>query len=737
MEVTGRLLLVSNRLPMTAKVDRGHLAVSQSTGGLVTGLRRAHEHMGGSWIGWPGDVSRMKEKHRRELEEMLQAGGCVPVHLTSEEVSLYYDGFANGVLWPLFHQMVDRIPVPSLQWDAYRSVNEKFAEAVVRAWQPGDIIWVHDYHLTLVPGMVRARIREATIGFFLHIPFPSPEIVCTLPWCDQVLQGMLGANLVGFHTFTHQSHFASCAQRVLGASTSKYDRVRVDGRKVRLGVFPIGVDAQTFGALASDPAVLDEATSIREDAHHESILLGVDRLDYTKGILARLLAFERFLEREPQWRGKVRVVQLAVPSRDKVPRYRLLQRQLNELVGRINGSFSTVDWVPIHYMRRSLNERQVAALYRAADVMLVTPFRDGMNLVAKEFVACRSDHDGVLVLSEFAGAAVEMGEALQVNPYDIETMARTYAEALTMPGEERRVRMESLRHRVFAHDVHLWTTMFVEELALASRKETRPEDAMSPAVELDALTLRLRAAKRLLLLLDYDGTLVPFARTPDVAAPDTELRQLLAKLAARPGVSVHVVSGRRRGVLERWLGDLHLGLHAEHGYWWRNRPNEPWRAVPDVNVDWKPDVKRILDETAASTPGTLVEEKTASMAWHWRRAEPELGAARMESLSRRLDDELRGSSAEIVFGKKMIEVRSRGVSKAGVLARLQAQGIVTAATAVVAMGDDRTDEECFAALPAEGVAIGVGFRATAARYRVATPRAARALLATIANTKRT
>jgi len=733
--VTGRLVLVSNRLPMTAKVDRGRLVVSQSGGGLATGLRRAHEQMGGAWIGWTGDVARMSEQQQLELENELRARGCVPVHLSNEEVSLYYDGFSNGVLWPLFHHMADRIPWDSLQWDAYREVNEKFAEAVAQTWKPGDIIWVHDYHLALVPGMVRARIRGATIGFFLHIPFPASEIVGTLPWCDQILQGMLGANLVGFHTFTHQSHFASCALRVLGASTSRDDRVHVDGRAVRLGVFPIGVDAQTFGALASDPGVVNEATSIRAEAHHQSILLGVDRLDYTKGILARLLAFERLLEREPHWRGKVRVVQLAVPSRDKVPSYRLLQRQLNELVGRINGAFSTADWVPIHYMRRSLNERQVAALYRAADVMLVTPFRDGMNLVAKEFVACRSDDDGVLILSQFAGAAVEMGEALQVNPYDIDKMARTYAEALTMPEEERRVRMQSLRHRVFAHDVHLWTTIFVEELAVAAHKDRRVQDAMSPAQELEALALRLRSAERLLLLLDYDGTLVPFARAPDLAAPDRALRELLARLAARPGVFVHVISGRRKGVLERWLGDLPLGLHAEHGYWSRNSSDEPWAAVPDVNVDWKPDVKRILDQTAASTPGTLVEEKTASVAWHWRMAEPELGAARMETLSRRLDEELRGGPAEIICGKKVIEVRSCGVSKAGIIGRLRAQGILTAATAIVAMGDDRTDEECFAALPGEGVAIGVGYRPTAARYCVPTPRAARALLAMIADTK--
>ncbi len=731
-----RLILVSNRLPVTVKVERGEVGVVTSAGGLATGLRGPHQQSGGMWIGWPGDVSRLTEPQRKKLDEELEDLRCLPVYLSSAEVSRYYDGFSNAVLWPLFHYLLDCIPPTSQEWEVYRSVNERFADAVAKVWRPGDLVWIHDYQLALVPRMLRTRVPGATIGYFLHIPFPASEVLRILPWREQILEGMLGADLVGFHTFTYRSHFASSILRILGMS-SQGDRVFVDGREVRLGVFPIGVDAQMFGRLAEDPEVLAEVASIRSDARGERILLGIDRLDYTKGIPRRMLAFERLLEREPHRRGKVRLVQVAVPSRDKVPSYQEFRRQVNEIVGRINGAFSSVDWVPIHYVYRSLTEKHVAALYRACDVMLVTPLRDGMNLVAKEFVTARTDEDGVLVLSEFAGAAAEMGEALQVNPYDIETMARAYSDALDMPEEERRVRMASLRNRIASRDVHHWAGTYIEALgATTNAGAAATTEVLTSPEDLSALASRLRSAERLVLLLDYDGTLVPFARAPDLAAPDRSLRDLLAGLASKPGVKVHVVSGRRREPLERWLGDLPIGLHAEHGYWSRLSPDKPWTAMTDVSVAWKPEVRRLLEQATTSTPGALVEEKTATLAWHYRMAEPELGAARAEELWQKLEVALRDLPVERLRGQKVIEVRPVGVTKARVVERVLphhdggARDKTTgpAPPTVAAMGDDHTDEDLFKALPPDAIAIGVGYRRTVARYRVESPRAARALL---------
>jgi len=721
-----RLILVSNRLPVTVHLEHGEVSVDRSSGGLVAGLRGPHERSDGIWIGWPGDVSGLSDVQGRALGARLAELRCVPVPLTAAEVTHYYDGFANTVLWPLFHYMLDRIPPSSTEWGAYRSVNEKFADVAAQAWRPGDLLWVHDYQLVLVPQLLRARIPSARIGFFLHVPFPTSELMRILPWRVEVLEGLLGADLMGFHTYRYRSHFASSVLHILGIST-RGDSIYVDERELRLGVFPIGVDAETFGALSGDPHVLREASAIRVEAHNQKILVGIDRLDYSKGIPQRLLAFERLLERKPDWRGKVRLVQIAVPSRDNVLSYQEFCGQVDKLVGRINGAFSTVEWVPIHYVHRSLNERQVVALYRAADVMLVTPLRDGMNLVAKEFVTCRRDEDGVLVLSEFAGAAAEMGEALQVNPYDIESMSQAYDQALTMPKEERHVRMRALRQRIAARDVHQWALSFIDALGGVGADKKPAQIVLSSREELDALVARLRSAERLLLFLDYDGTLIPFARSPDLAVPDRPLRDLLGALATRPGTVVQVVSGRNRDTLDRWLGDLPIGLHAEHGFWSRMALSEPWVMMENIGVAWQRGVRRILEEATASTPGALLEAKTVSLAWHWRMAEPELGAERAQELWQRLEEQLRGEPAELLRGEKVIELRPRGVNKGRVVERVLAAARPPLPT-IAAMGDDATDEDTFRALPPEAITIAVGFNKSGAHHRVRGPLAARDLL---------
>ncbi len=720
-----RVILVSNRLPVTVRVDRGELLAS-STGGVATGLKGVHERSGGTWVGWPGDISRLNATQREAVEGRLSDLGCVPVHLSGSEISRYYDGFANGVLWPLFHYQLDRVPPTSHEWDVYRAVNQRFAEAAAHAWKgPGDVVWVHDYQLLLVPRMLRALVPEARIGFFLHIPFPAYDVMRILPWRDEILAGMLGADLVGFHTFPYRSHFASSVLRILGLPVHGDDIV-VDDRNVRLGVFPMGVDAAGFAALATDPDVDAEVTRLRQDLRGEKVLLGIDRLDYTKGIPRRLLALERLLEREPRWRGKVRLLQIAPASREKVPSYKEFRAEVDQLVGHINGTFSTIDWAPIRYVHRPLNQRQITALYRVADVMLVTPLRDGMNLVAKEFVACRTDDDGVLVLSELAGASAEMVEAVQVNPYDIDALARTYHDALTMGEDERHQRMRALRQRVFAWDVHRWASSFLETLGSAE-VQPRPQVTLSSREELDELAQRMRAAEQLLLLLDYDGTLVPFTRSPDLAAPDRGLRELLGALAAKPGVNVHVISGRRRETLERWLGDLPIGLHAEHGYWSRATARSGWTAMDDVSVEWMASARAVLDAVTAATPGSLLEVKTTSLAWHWRMAEPEIGAERAERLTRRLQEVTEGQPVRIVPGDRVVEICARGVGKDRVVEQLLRNGSHPLPM-TVAMGDDVTDDDLFRALPPGGISISVGFRPSAARYRVVHPRAARALL---------
>ncbi|MPY88001.1 MAG: bifunctional alpha,alpha-trehalose-phosphate synthase (UDP-forming)/trehalose-phosphatase [Luteitalea sp.] len=700
-----------------------------SSGGLATGLRGWHQESEGVWVGWPGEVHRLTAPQRSKLEERFSQERLAPVYLSSDEIQRYYDGFSNGVLWPLFHYLLDRIPLDASNWDAYRQVNEKFADAVVHVSRRDDMIWVHDYQLMLLPALLRDRLPEARIGFFLHTPFPSSEIFRLLPWRQEVLRGVLGADLVGFHTRAYLRHFVNSVVHIDGHEVD-VDRVQVDGREVRLGAFPMGVDVEAFTALAEDRRVIEEVAAIRRQAGDNRILLGVDRLDYTKGIPRRLLAFGRLLERNPELADHVRLIQLAVPTREKVESYKAFRREVEELVGRLNGIYGKVNSVPVHYLRRSVTRRQLVALYRAADVMLVTPLRDGMNLVAKEFVASRVDEDGVLVLSEFAGAATELGEAIVVNPYDINGAAAAINYALSMGASERRTRMRALRRRVVSHDVHRWARTFLERLAHAPWQQRLTGTMNMSSDHLAEIVATLRGSSSLTLFLDYDGSLVPIVATPELALPDAELLSMLRQLSERPSTDVHVVSGRARDTLDEWLGEVPLSLWAEHGLWHRPGPSGKWQITVPVHVDSLAQIRAILEQFSAETPGSRLEEKTASVAWHYRLSDPEFGARQARELRLRLEELLAKLPFELIEGKKVIEVRPRGANKALVVRRVLANSV--ADPAVLAVGDDTTDDEMFAALPDSSITVAVGLRPRHAKWRVSDPRAVRRLLGELA-----
>ena len=686
-----------------------------SAGGLATGLKGPHERSGGVWIGWPGITGPLPEEHRAAFEARCQELRVAPVELSAEEVERFYEGYSNGVLWPLFHYFLGLLPLDlGSDFEVYRRVNQRFADAAVAHYRPGDHIWVHDYQLMLVPKMIREKLPDARIGFFLHIPFPYADAYQTLPHREPMLEGLLGADLIGFHTASFVRHFASSVLHVLGAETN-VDRIRWHNRYVRIGVFPMGIDAANFRNLANEPEVQALADGFRVHTD-ERLLVGIDRLDYTKGIPRRVLAFERLLRDHPELREKVRLIQVAVPSRTQVEAYQDFREQMDQMIGRINGEFATPRWSPIHYLFRGMSEREVVALYRAADVMLVTPIRDGMNLVAKEFVASRSDNGGVLVLSEFAGAASEMAEAIHVNPYDLERSADAYYRALTLDPNDGQMRMHALRRRVFAFDVHHWVNSFLEQLELTESLPALAEREPSPTSEVDAVLQRLRAAEDLVVLLDYDGTLVPFAPTPEAAQPDAELMSLLRRLTERPRTRVHVVTGRPRETVEEWFGALPLGLHAEHGLWSRF-PGGAWVARETLSMSWRQPVARILRDFASRTPGATVEQKSVSVAWHYRQADPVFGDMQANELKIYLIELLSNTPVEVLPGSKVIEVRPHGIHKGGVVAPILAAA--PKGTLLVAFGDDRTDEDMFAALPPEALAIHVGPTASIAPVRIA------------------
>ncbi len=719
-----RLLIVANRLPITVQIRDGEVEVERSTGGLATGLQRPHEQSGGLWIGWSGAPDSLTDEQRASLDAKLAADRLVGVPLTTDQVTRYYEGFSNGVLWPLFHYLLDQIPLHVPDWDAYVEANESFAEVVAAQYQPGDLIWVHDYQLFLVPGLLRRRLPDARIGFFLHIPFPSEELFRTLPARARLLEGVLGADLIGFHTPAYLRHFATSLTDILGLAVD-IDRVPLPGREVRLGVFPMGIDAASFQEIADDPAVDAEAQALRGDGSVR-ILVGVDRLDYTKGIPRRLLAYERMLETHPELRERVRLVQVAVPSRTGVEAYQEFRTLVDQLVGRINGTFGTPRWAPVHYIFRSLSPADLVALYRAADVMLVTPLRDGMNLVAKEFIASRTDGDGVLVLSEFAGASWELPEALQVNPYDSDGTADVFYRALTMESEERRARLAPLRTRVETFDVHRWVASFLDQLG-AVKSPAAPAGAVAgTSAAREELSRRLSETDSLLLLLDYDGTLVPFTPTPELARPDTELLGLLRALAARPSTEIHIVSGRGREALDHWLGALPVWLHAEHGFWSRSPTERTWIPAGEVGGSWREPVLAILRDTTARTPGSLIEVKAVALAWHYRLADLEIGARRANELRLHLNQLLSNQPVEILAGSRVLEIRPHGIHKGRIIPSLTPERL--ARTTILAIGDDRTDEDLFAALPAEAISIRVGPGNTRARFRVEGVAAVRTVL---------
>jgi trehalose 6-phosphate synthase/phosphatase len=461
------LILVSNRLPVTVRQDGGVVSLQQSGGGLATGLRGAHQKRGGVWIGWPGDVAGTQ--NRAAVDKQLAEISAVAVYLTRREQKAFYEDFSNAAIWPVFHDLIDQVPQDIVGWDTYVDVNRKFADAVLANYREGEIIWIHDYHLMLVPQMVREALPQALIGFFLHIPFPPPEVFRVLPPREELLTGLLGADLIGFHTQTYVDSFLAATGPLLGVRTTSTG-LRVGRRNIRVGAFPMGIDAEAWQTRARSTAVAKEVLALMQDAGKRKIILGVDRLDYTKGLPRRIHAIERLLQSDPSLAEKVRFIQVAFPSRERIESYAGLRRQLNEAVGRINATFGTPRSLPVHLVQRSFSDDEVSALYSAADVMLVTPLRDGMNLVSKEYVASRLHDDGVLVLSEFAGAADELKDAIIVNPYNTESVMEAIKTAVNMPLKEQTARMTHLRKNVLKKDVHYWTETFLKELTQGAER---------------------------------------------------------------------------------------------------------------------------------------------------------------------------------------------------------------------------------------------------------------------------
>ncbi len=732
--MTGRTIIAANRIPYSGRFKGRALSLERSVGGLATALRGLHDASDSLWIGSMGPDPDLTRGRQRRLLEELEKHRVSVIPLSQEEQEGFYEDVANSTLWPLFHSHLDRLPLHVGGWREYRAVNARFAAAIADAYRPGDRVWIHDYQLLLVPRLVRDLVPEARIGFFLHIPFPAPDVFRALPWRSEVLDGLLGADLVGFHVPSYMSNFVASVRELLGLEND-VDDILVGDRSVRTGVFPLGVDSRFWAALGASPEVEELVEVNRAGSVGTRLIVGIDRLDYTKGIPRRLLALDVLLDQRPDLRGAVRLVQVSVPSREEVESYALLRSQVDELVGRINGRWGTASWVPVHHIYRSLDDREIAALYRSADIMVVSPVRDGMNLVAKEFVATRVDGDGVLVLSEFAGAASELGAAFRINPFDIEGSAAVLAEALALRLPERRRRMSQLRERVGSQTAGAWADRFISEL------EATPSGpagvAISPEHLADLVLDEVAGAAGVHLILDYDGTLVPFAPSPPEAAPDEELLATISALAAMPQVRVDIVSGRSRADLQAWLGSTGVGLYAEHGSWARPGGAPDWTQLGGAHEGWRAGVERLLSYFIETTPGSLWEPKGSSVAWHHRGADREatghsaFGEMKARELRATLAPLLAGTPAHAVPGNKVVEIVGSGATK-GIAAARAAAGN-DASTILIAIGDDRTDEDMFRALPDQSFTVKVGGGPTRARFGLADVTAVRAFLRLISD----
>ncbi|KAJ3342798.1 Trehalose-6-P synthase/phosphatase complex synthase subunit [Gonapodya sp. JEL0774] len=578
-----RLLVVSNRLPVTiTSTPEGSWKYKMSSGGLVSaleGVRSKSPQLRDQmlWIGWPGaDFSPAEQAIVRGA--LMVEYNCLPIFIPDAIADLHYNGFSNSILWPLFHYYPGEIHFNQDYWDAYTQANQQFADSIADILQDGDLVWVHDYHLMLLPEMLRKRISERTargdkldnvkIGFFLHIPFPSSEVYRILPVRKQVLQGVLSADLVGFHTYDYVRHFLSSCTRILTVSAMP-NGVEVDGRFVEVAAVPIGIDTHKFVEALENEAIKNRISQLESKFEGMKVVVGVDRLDYIKGVPQKLHAIELLLERHPEYVGKLVLVQVAVPSRQDVQEYQNLRHIVNELVGRINGRFGSVDYMPIHFMHKSVTFDELVALYSIADTCLISSTRDGewtspsrfertpvysppyrylqgMNLVSYEYIASQRDKHGVLVLSEFAGAAQSLNGSIKINPWNTDEIANALYEALTMTPELRKQNHDKLYRYVSKFTASFWGETFVSDQSTVISKFTS-------------------SAGKKVLFLDYDGTLTKTQNLPEDAQPTDRVHSLLRSLNDIPDVYVYVLSGRDRPNLVRWFGDTGVGLSAEHG----------------------------------------------------------------------------------------------------------------------------------------------------------------------------
>ncbi len=715
-----RLVIVAYRLPFALKHREGKLTAVQNAGGLVSAVLSLTKRMDKAgqadyydktvWVG-KGEFDSQQLDAIPEVRETFELRSVrIPEGINEK----FYGGFSNNLIWPLFHYFPSMAIYGEGYFEAYQKANELFFQELKKVVQPGDFIWIHDYHLFLLPAMVRDHFHDVSVSFFLHIPFPSYEVFRIMPdnYQTAILKGLLGADLVGFHTHDYAQHFLKSVRRCLGYDIT-LNTVQGDGIFARADAFPISIDFNRFHDAVILPETMKFITRIQKQKRERLLIFSVDRLDYTKGFLHRLAAFELFLERYSNMRGRVIFNMVIVPSRDTIPRYQEMKKEIEAMVGRINGKYGTLDWNPVTYQYKSLRFNELVALYSHSDAGLLTPLRDGMNLVAKEYVAAQHEKCGMLVLSELAGAAAEMGEAILVNPTDISQVADALYSALTMPEAEKRRRIDAMTKRLVDYDVFSWADDIIRGTAkvMTDRMNFRGR-LINDEIENNIIG-RFEEAENPLLFFDYDGTLVPIRELPELAVPDVRIISITEKLAAV--TNIVIISGRNKEFLDKWFSNLDLIMIAEHGAFTKY-PGKDWESSLDEDNSWKEDLRPILDRFTARCKGTFVEEKMYSLSWHYRNADADLAALRSIELKNDLEESISNMPLQVIDGHKVVEIKRAGYSKGTAARKIIAGGDFDF---LLAIGDDKTDEELFSALPEDAYTLKVGKGQTRARYSFA------------------
>ncbi len=706
-----RIFIISNRLPIKiVKDETDEFKLVKSEGGLATGLDSLNiPNMERHWIGWPG-MEVKEPKVRNKLNKILGKYNYHPVYLSEKQINQYYEGYSNSILWPLFHYFYSFVEYDDRNWRTYKLVNEKFFEEASNIIKSGDIVWVQDYHLMLLPKMLREGIKNIKIGYFHHVPFPSYELFRVLPERAELLSGLLGADLIGFHTSSYMRHFASAVYRVLKLEI-RLDCVVQGHHKAYINAFPMGINYDLYHDAALKPDIIKHVKKLKNNYGKDNkLILSVNRLDYSKGIIHQIKGFHLFLKNHPEYRGKVSLMMIIVPSRDNVNKYANLKKNIDEKIGSVNGKYSSVNWVPIYYFYHSFDFDDLIAMYSMANIALVAPLRDGMNLVSKEYVAVKGNGPGVLILSEMAGAAAELTDAILINPNDVKQIESSIWKAIRMPVDEQELRMKRMQLTISKQTVNKWASDFITSLIDVCDQNSQMSDKDINASKSKYIHNSYKKASRRLLVFDYDGTLSEFKNNPEDAYPKKELLHFLKRAAADKKNLIIITSGRDKDTLERWFGNLNIDLVAEHGAAYKE--DGTWNELIG-NVKWDNEIIKILNEFVDKTPGSRIEMKKTALVWHFRSVDDWLAVLREQQLINALIAPCNRHGLQMMRGSKILEIKYPIYSKGNEIKRLLSKNKYDF---ILAIGDDVTDEDMFMAVPANGYSIKIGTTSDNAKY---------------------